>query len=126
MSAHAALVFTLLAAGVGAFQLALLCGAPWGELTLGGRWPGRLPAKVRLIPLVSLLLLAGLAAVVLARAGLALPGLGEQADWLVWGVVGYCALGCLANAATPSRRERRLWLPVVIAMLICSLVVAWA
>jgi hypothetical protein len=41
-------------------------------------------------------------------------------------VVAYCALGCLANAAMPSRRERQLWLPVVIAMLICSLAVAWS
>jgi hypothetical protein len=37
MSTSAALLFTLLATGVGAFQIALLCGAPWGELTLGGR-----------------------------------------------------------------------------------------
>lgn len=124
MSACAALVFTVLAAGVGAFQLALLFGAPWGELTLGGRWVGRLPPRVRLLPLVSLVVLAGLVAVVLARAGWALAGLNEQVDWLVWLVVAYCALGCLANAATPSQRERRLWLPVVIAMLISSLVVA--
>ena len=33
------------------FLAALIVGAPWGELTLGGKWRGALPMKVRLIPL---------------------------------------------------------------------------
>ena len=42
---------------------------------------------------------------------------------LIWVVVTYCALGVLANAATPSRWERRLWLPVVFGMLVSSVIV---
>lgn len=124
MTKCAALLFTLASAGVGAFQIALALGAPWGELTLGGRWRGRLPSKLRLVPVVSLLLLVCFAAVILARAGFVVPLVQQNSHSLAWVVVGYCVLGSIANAATPSRRERNLWLPVVLCMLALSLVVA--
>jgi len=120
----AALLFVAASCVVGAFQIALALGAPWGELTLGGRWRGSLPLVVRLIPLLSVVLLACFCAVLLARAGLALPQYGSLSRTLVWFVVGYCALGSIANAASPSKRERNLWLPVVLFMLASSLVVA--
>lgn len=106
------------------FQLALGLGAPWGELTLGGRHRGVLPGVWRLVPLGSAVALAAFLVVVLARAGAAFTAWSEQSRPLIWVVVGYCALGCLANAATPSPRERRLWLPVVIVMLATSLTIA--
>lgn len=124
MTTAAALLFTLLCALAIAFQLALLFGAPWGGLSLGGRWPGRLPPAARLLPLFSLLLLSAAAAIVLARAGLAWPALRTVAAPGIWAVVAYCGLGLIANAITPSRRERRLWLPVVALMLLSSLAVA--
>lgn len=122
----AALVFGLLSLVVAAFQLALVAGAPWGEFTLGGRWRGALPPDLRAIPLVSAALLVAMAVVVAARAGLfADPPFSEgvAAGW-AWAVVAYCAVGSVANAATPSRRERALWLPVVLGMLASSLSVA--
>ncbi|MEI7444661.1 MAG: hypothetical protein WCK28_07210 [Burkholderiales bacterium] len=122
----AAIVFALLALVVAAFQLALVVGAPWGEFTLGGRWRGALPPAVRAIPLVSAVLLIAMAVVVAVRAGLfADPTFSASAaaGW-TWAVVAYCAVGSIANAATPSRRERMLWLPVVLGMLASSLIVA--
>lgn len=124
MTQFAALLFVVASAGVGAFQVALGLGAPWGEFTLGGRWQGSLPLKARLIPLLSLVLLAGFSTVILVRAGFTLPLLQEQSQSLAWVVVGYCVLGTIANAITSSRRERQLWLPVVLCMLASSLVVA--
>ena len=126
MHQYAAILFFLLTFGVVLFQIALICGAPWGEITLGGRWKGRLPPVVRLIPAFSILLLGFFCVVLLARAGLWLPSLQEKSKTLVWLVVAYCALGCVANAATPSKRERMIWLPVVGLMLVLSLVVALA
>lgn len=126
MSSYAALLFTLLTAFVGVFQIALMLGAPWGELTLGGRWRGSLPPAVRLIPLLSLLLLGGFGALILARAGLAFPALFGASRQLVWLVVAYCMLGAVVNFITPSRAERRLWFPVVLCMAILSLLVALA
>jgi hypothetical protein len=120
----AAIIFTALSAFVGAFQLALVFGAPWGEVTLGGRYKGALPNRIRAAPAVSAVLILGFAVIVLARAGLAFFDLGPLSVKLIWGVAAYCLLGSLMNYLTPSKRERALWFPVVAVMLICSLLVA--
>jgi hypothetical protein len=123
MSDVAAILFAALAAVAVAFQLALACGAPWGEFTLGGKYRDQLPQRARLIPVVSAALLLGFALIVLARAGLAFANLRAASQHLIWFVVGYCVLGSVANAITPSRRERALWLPVLVLMLGSSTVV---
>lgn len=113
---HAALV-----AVVVLFHLAAISGAPVGHLTMGGRWPGALPPELRVGSALSALLLVLLAAIVLARAGivrLRLPG------WLIWAVVAVHALGAFVHVITPSAAERALWLPVILVMLACALVVA--
>jgi hypothetical protein len=123
-AAFAAATFAALTLVVIAFQLALAAGMPWGALTWGGRYPGRLPPPMRGVAIASAALLAAFAAVVGARAGWVFPAWYAAARWLVWIVVVYCALGVVANTITPSRRERRLWLPIVAVLLICSLIVA--
>lgn len=65
-------IFLVLTAVVILFQLALALGAPWGEYTVGGRFPGKLPPKMRLAALAQLVILLLFAAVALARSGLAL------------------------------------------------------
>ena len=119
-----AIIFSVLVAFTMVFQLALVAGAPLGEFTLGGKWHGRLPPIGRGIALFSTVLLLGFSVVLLARSGLAFPNLYDASRLIVWVIVGYCALGIIANAATPSARERRIWLPVVIVMFICSTYVA--
>ncbi len=126
MAVIAAWIFVGLAAVVVAFQVALLAGAPWGHLTQGGRRTGRLPTSGRSLAAVSVVVLVAFALVVTARSGVALPAWQPTARYLVWVVVAYGALGVLANAATPSAAERRLWLPVTVVMLAASLVVAFA
>jgi hypothetical protein len=118
MGQTAPLVFVGLAGVVVLFQLAMILGAPWGHLTMGGRWPGRLPAQGRIAAGLSALLMGALAAVIAARGGLiamALPG------WAGWAVVGFMGLSVLMHVATPSAAERRLWLPVVVLMLAAAL-----
>lgn len=122
----AALIHTALTLLVCLFQLALALGAPWGQLAMGGKYPGRFPAALRVAALVQLALLALLAAVVASRAGLVLPQWQESTDWAIWFVVAVHALGTLLNLITPSRWERRLWAPVAGLMLACSLWVALA
>ena len=70
-------VFCLLSIFVIGFQIALVMGAPWGELTLGGKWRGRLPSSARLFPLLSIAILVFFVALVLARSGLAVANLSE-------------------------------------------------
>jgi hypothetical protein len=119
----ASIIFTALSALVGVFQLALVFGAPWGEVTLGGRYKGALPKHIRVAPAVSAVLIFGFAVIVLARAGLAFYE--AFSAKLIWGVAAYCFLGSVMNYITPSKRERALWFPIVAVMLICSLLVAW-
>ena len=117
--AFSANLFSVLPSAVVAFQLALVAGAPWGALTQGGRVSGVLPAGARFFALFSAALLLFFIFLVRARAAPA-----ARYRRAVWGVVAYCALGIVANAATPSAPERMLWLPVVFAMYVTSLHVA--
>lgn len=123
-TAIAAPIFCLLALVVVSFQVALAAGAPWGALTWGGRFPGRLPPAMRLVAMLSAVLLSTFALIVTVRAGVFLRQWEPVSRTLIWVVVTYCALGLLANAATPSQWERRIWLPVILLMLVTSVVVA--
>ena len=118
-----ALTFAAVAAGAIGFQLALALGAPWGSYAMGGRFPGRFPRQLRVAAVVQAAVIALLAAVVLARAGLA-PG--PMASWAIWLVVGFSGLSLAMNAISPSAGERRIWVPVAAVMLATSLAVALA
>ena len=120
VSALAFVVVTLAAIG---FQLALAAGAPWGAYAMGGRVAGRFPPPLRVAAVVQAVVLALLAAVVMARAGLWTPSV---APWLIWVVVAFSGLSLAMNAASRSPGERRLWVPVATVMLATSLVVALA
>ena len=123
-SGSAATIFITLTVFAAGFQVALAAGMPWGELTWGGRFRGRLPGRMRFVALVSAVLLLAFALVVAIRGGLLLTEWQPLAARLVWVVVAYSALGVVANAISRSRRERILWLPVVATMLVCSILVA--
>jgi len=124
MQTIAAHVFAALASIVFCFQVAVVLGAPWGHLTLGGRYSGRLPGRMRGFAAFSALLIALFAAMVLSRAGLVLPGCESAARIGIWFVFGYSVLGILMNAMSKSRWERILWIPVTALMLVSSLIVA--
>jgi hypothetical protein len=120
----AALLFTALMVGVVAFQLALAAGAPWGEYAMGGAFPGRYPTRLRIAAVIQAILLGGLSVVVLSAAGLLLPDIVATWPWLAWVPVVVSALAVFLNAASRSAGERRIWVPVAVALLVTSLVVA--
>ncbi len=122
----AARIFITLTTVVVAFQLALAAGAPWGELTMGGAFPGLLPPRMRAVAAAPAVLLSALAAIIAARAGLAFPRWRRPARRLAWVVVAYTLVGVVLNAATPSARERALWLPAPAVLAACALVVTRA
>lgn len=122
----AAIVYAIITLGVVAFQIALAAGAPWGAYAMGGAAPGKLPPGLRIAALVQAALLAGLAAVVLARAGLILPGWAQASGWLVWIVVAITALSLVLNLITRSAGERAIWAPAAALLVISSLAVALA
>jgi hypothetical protein len=118
LSQHAALVFSVTIGLLGVFQLALAAGAPWGRLAWGGGHE-RLPAAYRVGSLVSILIYAVFATIVLERAGLiaVLPS-AEIARVGAWIIAGYMALGIVTNAISRSLPERFVMTPV--AILLCS------
>ena len=120
----AALIFALVAAGAVAFQLGLALGAPWGGYAMAGRYPGAFPPRLRAAAVVQGAILAFLAIVVLSDAGLAVESLAQAAPWLIWAPVAFSAASLVLNVITPSPGERRIWVPVAVAMLASSLVVA--
>ncbi|CAM4520536.1 hypothetical protein [Paenibacillus typhae] len=120
----AATVFSVLICIVILFQAALAAGMPWGEYAMGGKFPGRLPAPMRAACLVQIVILALLALIVLSKAELLLPGWREFADVAVWFVVTFSVIASVLNLITKSVRERRIWAPVSILMLLSSAVVA--
>ncbi len=124
MKTIAAWFFTIVAAGVILFQLALAAGAPWGEWAMGGAFPGQFPPTLRVAAVVQAVLLTGMALVVLTRATVFVPRWARHARWLIWVVVAYSVIGLILNLITPSAGERALWAPVTLIMLVSSLVVA--
>jgi hypothetical protein len=121
----AGIVAVALIGGVILFQIALVLGAPWGAAAWGGQNPGRLPARLRVASLVAAAVLAFIAWVVAAAAGVVavspLPQL-----WLgpaTWIATGYFGLGTIANLISRSPVER-WWSPVALATAVCCAIVA--
>ena len=120
----AAWLFIGLLIPVIALQLGLALGMPWGELAMGGQFPGQFPLPMRVAALVQSALLLFIGAIVLAHSGVALKPLLPLSKRLMWGVVVLCALAAVLNLITPSTKERDAWLPVAAGLLLCSAVVA--
>ncbi|HZG74327.1 MAG TPA: hypothetical protein VEZ72_00595 [Paenibacillus sp.] len=120
----AAVLFAILTGIVVLFQLALAAGMPWGSLAMGGKFPGTFPPAMRAAAVAQAAVLALLAVVVGSRASLLLPGWGAFSSSAVWFVVAFSAVGTVMNLITPSKRERIVWAPVTLLMLISSVLVA--
>ena len=125
MIVAAAGIAALLFLGMAGFQVALALGAPLGAHVLGGRNPGTLPVRLRVISAVAAAILTAAAVVVLARAGIV--GWPSQADALLapacWVISGYMVLNTLGNLRSTSRVERTLFAAVTAALaLLCGFV----
>jgi hypothetical protein len=108
------------------FQFCLALGAPWGAYAMAGKFPGRFPPAMRVAAVVQATLLTLMVPIVLTAANIKLPDALRFSDKLIWGVLAFAGLGVIANSATPSSKERRLWLPVTVILLATSLTVAVA
>jgi hypothetical protein len=121
---RAAIVYTLTAAGVVAFQLALAAGVPLGAYAMGGAYPGRFPPALRVAAVVQAALIVGTAGIIVSRAGLALGSWVRVSRPLAWVVVAVSAFSLFLNLITPSAAERAIWAPVALVLFSCSAFVA--
>lgn len=118
-----AIVFAVLTGIVILFQACLAAGVPWGAASMGGKYPGKYPAKMRVVAIINMLVLGFIAAIVLSKADVLLPQLKTIATIGIWVVVAFFVLGTVMNTITPSKIER-IWAPVAFLQLVTSLIVA--
>lgn len=118
-----AIIFTVLTGIVIIFQGCLAAGMPWGEASMGGRYPGKYPPKMRVVAILNSLILLFMASIVLSEADLLLPQLKSISGTGIWIIAAFFVIGTVLNTITPSRIER-IWAPVSLIQLITSIVVA--
>lgn len=107
----AAWTAALLLAGVALFQAALAAGAPWGDMSYGGRAEtvdGVLPGSYRVMSAAAVVILLLAAWMILARGGVVSagplsPGFLRGAAWVVFG---YLVLNTVMNVASSHPAER--------------------
>ena len=110
---------------VSMFQLALVLGAPMGEYTLGGQTQGKLSAKLRVVSAISLLLNLAIAGHYLAQTGIIQTLLPSDLNQIAnWALVAFTASGLVMNSISRSKKERKMWVPVLLLSLTCAVIVA--
>ncbi len=102
------------------FHSLLILGKPWGHLTMGGKFKGVLPTKMKVVSAVSILILFLFLLIVEISAGTFLIELNSVARIALWFVIGYNIIGVVLHIITPSKWERILWLPLILVMLATS------
>lgn len=115
----AAVLYALICGAVIVFQICLIAGAPWGQLTQGGSHPAALPVRGRVIAGLSIVLLTMMAGSILSAAA-SWP---YWPRWMGWTALGVQATSTFLNWITPSRAERLLWAPITTTMLVLSVMV---
>jgi hypothetical protein len=116
-------LFAALSLIVMVFHACLAAGAPWGAASMGGRYPGKYPPKMRWVAVLNLVVVALMAIVVLSRAGLIFNDVMPFARIAIWVVVVMFLAGTVMNTITPSKIER-IWAPVALLQFVTSLLVA--
>lgn len=114
-----ATLYAVAIAGVIAFQIALIAGAPWGHLTQGGQVQGALPKSGRVIAVISIPINLCMALAILSAAGF-WP---NWPAWTSWAALALHGVVAVLNCITPSRAERRLWAPVTLIILLCAVLI---
>lgn len=120
---HFAITNAILTGVVILFQFCLSIGLPWGAASMGGKYPGVYPKKMRVVAVVNMILLSVLMMIVLVNAGLTLAQFMSFSEIAIWFVVGFYGIGTVLNTITPSKIER-IWAPVAAIQLITTFMVA--
>ena len=120
---HFAITNAILTGVVLLFQFCLSIGLPWGAASMGGKYPGVYPKKMRVVAVVNMIILSFLMMIVLVNAGLILPQFMSFSEIAIWVAVAFYGIGTVLNSITPSKIER-IWAPVAAIQLITTILVA--
>ncbi len=119
----AAMSLCALLFGLGVFQLLLAAGIPLGHFAWGGQ-DRVLPATLRVGSVISTVLYAVFAMLVLDRAGIVSLLPDQVAHVGIWIIVGFLLLGAVPNLISRSLPERNVMAPLALVMSGLSVVVA--
>jgi hypothetical protein len=119
----AAIILIILIGIVIIFQACLAAGLPWGAASMGGKFPGKYPPKMRVVAVLNILILLFIAIIGLSRANLLFTEMMSFSKPAMWFVVAFFAIGTVMNTITPSKIER-IWAPVAGIQLITSIIIA--
>jgi uncharacterized membrane protein YhaH (DUF805 family) len=95
-----------------------------GEYTMGGKFPGKLPVKMRIAALIQIFILLLFVSLVIAKARIAIEKYHSIGRIGIWFVVAFFVLGSIINLSSPSRKEKLVMGPVNIIALIITLLIA--
>ena len=123
METTSAIIFTVFTGIVILFQGCLAAGLPWGKASMGGKYPGKYPPKMRMVAVINMILLSFIATIVLSEADLMFPQLKTISGIGIWFVVIFFFIGTIMNTITPSKIER-IWAPVALIQMTTSIIVA--
>jgi hypothetical protein len=118
----AAVLATLVLAGLASLQALVAAGRPYGRLVWGGQHE-TLPPRLRVGSAMAIVIYAVIAWVLLARAEMFGPSR-PFTGITTWVIFGYFTLGIALNAISRSRAERLVMTPACVALAACSLTVA--
>ena len=122
---YTAFIYTILMSAVIIFQLCLTLGLPWGAASMGGKFPGKYPTKMRFVSFFNMILLSFMTMIVLIKADLILPQFKSTSHFAIWFVVVFSITAVILNTITKSKIERNIWAPVTAIQFICVLIVAF-
>lgn len=118
------IICLILLLGVIIFQILLIYGLPLGEYTMGGKFPGKIPDKIKYLVFMQILLLASYGYVIAEFTDLLPFETKIFGNIGIWFVFAFFVLGTLLNWITPSRKERIIWGPVnTVILIILSLII---
>jgi hypothetical protein len=121
----AAIIMAIVQIVVALFQLALVLGAPMGEYAFGGQNTGKLPTRLRIASAFSFVTLLALSGHYFAQAGVFTPVLpAEPNSWVNWLLVGFFVIGLVMNSISRSKKERQMWVPVLLLAVVLAVIVA--
>lgn len=125
MVAASSIGLVVVLAIISLFQIALILGAPMGEYAFGGQHKGKLPVQYRISSVLTLGIYIAQAGHYLAQAGVLEKFFDSSLNSVVnWVFVGVSALALLMNSISRSEKERKMWVPVALLMLVLTLLVA--
>ena len=119
-----AIVTCAILASLTVFQIALILGAPLGNYAWGGQHKV-LPKNLKIGSIVSILLYASFAVIILSKTNIAnVINNDATLDVTTWILAGYFWLGVIMNGISRSKTERNLMTPVALILSVLTTIIA--